>query len=877
MTPHRIKFFNSIRFRLSAIIAGVIVFAISALSAYNAAQSLDRETDNFRTLTAGAATAYAAAISDDVAEQNKMQALSALRGIRDLQSIVQTDVTLPNGDVFVELGTGAWLLNQDKVEDSLWRVDQIRIEIPIVKSGEQIGTLGMLADIKPLRAQIFQSLMLTIASSIMIALIGILLAQVFVSRLTAPLQALTKEMANIRDGRALNVADLKERSDETGLLTKTFTDMIGTIRERDREIAKHMDTLEDTVDERTRDLRIARDDAEAANAAKSDFLATMSHEIRTPMNGMMVMAEMLGAADLTPRHKRYADIIHRSGNSLLTIINDILDLSKIEAGQLDLEIIPVSPERLATDVSSLFWEKARSSKLELATYVSPRVPQEILADPTRLNQVISNLVNNALKFTETGGVLIHIDAEQREDKLITLKFEVIDTGIGIPEDKVDQIFESFSQADQSTTRQFGGTGLGLTVCRRLVTAMNGKIWVTSEVGQGSVFHVEIPVEIQVPAPDFASADLSVGIKLPKGVLKRSVAQSLKDQGCKIKDTQPDFWISNSVEIGDETEPVILLSDLGDTKADRLLSTGQAVDLIANPFDRADVAELLQRARTRNYRGITALEEQVSDKGTLKQFEGLRVLAVDDNAVNREVLREALSTLHAEAVFAEDGQQALEAFQSEHFDIVLMDGSMPVMDGFESTRRMRAFEASGSIQPTPIFALTAQVVGETESAWSDAGADGHILKPFTLEKLSSVFTEIDTTSENAEEVEVSPPNPGSIHKLFDPETLAQLDSLGSDPGGIRGKVWSMFEDKAPAMLKDLHAALQSDDNGELARKAHALKSMALSSGLSGLASALQTLEEHAKVHTDRTSYSEALAPIQSVYDATLIEMKAHASV
>lgn len=875
MTTHRIKFFNSIRFRLSAIIASVILCAIAALSAYNAAQSLDRETENFRTLTAGAATAYAAAISDDVAEQNKMQALSALRGIRDLKNIVQTDVTLPNGEVFVELGTGAWLLNEDTVEESLWRVDQIRIEIPIIKGGEQIGTLGMLADIRPLRAQILQSLVRTIASSIVIALIGILLSQVFVSRLIAPLQALTKEMANIRDGRDLNVADLKERDDETGLLTKTFADMIGTIDERDRQIANHIDTLEDTVDERTRDLRVARDAAEAANAAKSDFLATMSHEIRTPMNGMMVMAEMLGTADLTPRHKRYADIIHRSGNSLLTIINDILDLSKIEAGQLDLEIIPASPERLATDVSSLFWEKARASKLELATYVSPNVPEEILVDPTRLNQVISNLVNNALKFTETGGVLIHVDAEQAGDQTITLKIEVIDTGIGIPEDKIDHIFESFSQADQSTTRQFGGTGLGLTVCRRLVTAMNGKIWVTSELGQGSVFHVEVPVAIHQPAPKFPASDLSVGIKLPEGVLERSLAQSLRDYGCTIQATDPDFWISNSVELSPETAPVILLSDLGDTRADRLLDSGQAQDLIANPFDRSDIADLLEKAKSGRYRGVAALDGKADNRNALRHFEGLRVLAVDDNAVNREVLREALSTLRAEAVFAEDGQQAIDIFQAEQFDIVLMDGSMPVMDGFEATRQMRACEAAGSIKPTPIFALTAQVVGETETAWSEAGANGHILKPFTLEKLCSILAEVSDGASAAVEVEEVKEDTLELPPIFDDQTIAQLDSLGSTPGGIRAKVWGMFEDKAPEMLKGLHDAIQIADHDEIARRAHAFKSMALSSGLSGLASALQSLEENAKGNGARAQSSILMEPIQLVFDETLTKMRENA--
>lgn len=840
MSGTQVRFYNSIGFRLSALIAVVIFLSVSVLSVINAQQSLSRETESYRNLVRGAASAYAASVADTVAERNRMATLSALRGVRDLPNVEHVEVALVDGEVLAELGSGAWVVTHSGADQSLWRVDHIRVELPIVKSGREIGHLGMLVSIAPLRQEILKNLLVTLSSALIVTLVGILIAQVFVSRVTAPIRNLTAAMTQFRAGEANDARQLRKRKDETGVLTQSFADMVDRIAERDHQIAHHVETLEETVEERTFDLRVAKEEAEAANAAKSDFLATMSHEIRTPMNGMMVMAEMLGAADLTPRHRRYAEIIHRSGSSLLTIINDILDLSKIEAGQLDLEAIPVSPENLVADVASLFWERARGKSLELATYVSPRVPAEILADPTRLNQIISNLVNNALKFTERGGVLIRIDADGADTGPGRIVFEVIDTGIGIPEDKIDHIFESFSQADQTTTRRFGGTGLGLSVCKRLVSAMDGEITVQSKPRHGSTFRVEIPLKTVSELPVRAFTKLRVGMSLSEGLVRMSLQQMLADLGCEIVADQPDFWIASSSLLSTQQEPCILLTDIGDTQSDALLKEGLAADSLPNPYRRAEIADLLERARTGAFRGIAAIQGGGEAK-VLESFEGLRVLAADDNAVNREVLREALVTLKADAVFVEDGAQAVEAFRKSQFHLVFMDGSMPVMDGFEATRRLRALEAESGTAPTPIYALTAQVAGTGSDEWAKAGANGHILKPFTLEKLSEVMQGVrsspksDTTDDEVSELDA----------LLDMDTIASLEKLGDGNGGVRDRVWAMFQDKAPGMLSELHDAMDSGNLEETATKAHAFKSMALSSGLAGLAKELQRVEEAAK--------------------------------
>ncbi len=862
----KVSFHHSIAFKLSVLTAMVIVSAVAALSLFSASQSLERESQNYRALVASAASSYAATVADSVAVQDKHATLSALRGIRELPSVTQADIRLPSGEVFVELGTGAWLISEQPEQQSLWSANSMRIELPIVKGGERVGTLGMLADLTPIRSEIVDNLVFAITISLLIGALGVVAARWFVLRVTAPLRSLTSVMVNVRDGQPMPTIELRSNRDETGLLTRVFDQMMQSIEARDKQIAEHMETLEATVEERTFDLRQARDDAEAANAAKSDFLATMSHEIRTPMNGMMVMAEMLGAADLAPRHRRYAEIIRRSGNGLLTIINDILDLSKIEAGHLELELIEVSPEELITDVASLFWERARSKSLELATYVSPDVPEQILADPTRLNQVVSNLVNNALKFTETGGVLVRLDAKMRNDQTCMLSIQVVDTGIGIPEDRIDKVFESFSQADQSTTRQFGGTGLGLTVCQRLVDAMDGKIGVKSKLGKGSVFSVLVPVSVLSAPPIFTAQSLRVGVGLTPGPTRFALEKTLMQFGCEITDNGSDVWITTSSGALSDDLPTVVLTDIGDTRADQMLADAEAVDILALPYQRKEVSDLLTRAAHNEYRGTNAIEH-VGERSELKSFHGLRVLAADDNAVNREVLREALSTLKVESVFVEDGAQAVEAVKSSSFGLILMDGSMPVMDGFEATRHIRRVEQQQGRKATPIFALTAQVAGSGQGAWNESGANGLILKPFTLEKLIQTFEGVAAPSEPTNVLLQERPG----YSLLDASTIRSLDELGDEPGRVREKIWKMFREKAPETLRQIHQVMDDRRTDEVAKKAHAFKSMALSAGLAGLADALQKIEHRAINDSDSPLAQSNMNEVQILLQKSFAEM------
>ena len=387
------------------------------------------------------------------------------------------------------------------------------VRAPIVYAGKQVGQLILIADLSDLRTALIESLTLSLFIGLLAAIVGVAIAHLMQRSITRPITALSETMEQVRETRDFSHRAERHSSDETGQMVDAFNDMLDQIGRRDQALAHHRDQLEATVRERTRDLHAAKTAAEEANAAKSDFLATMSHEIRTPMNGMLVMAELLSASGLAPRLQRYSDVIVKSGQGLLTIINDILDFSKIEAGKLELERVPVAPRQLVDDVLQLFSERAVSAGLDIAAHVTPDVPKTIAADPVRLNQVITNLTNNALKFTQTGGVLVRVAVVGASESPETarLRFSVTDTGIGIPEDKCATIFDAFSQADQSTTRQFGGTGIGLSICQRLVNAMEGEIGVESVVGEGSTFAFEIPVDVLEASGALAGGENHIGI------------------------------------------------------------------------------------------------------------------------------------------------------------------------------------------------------------------------------------------------------------------------------------------------------------------------------------------------------------------------------
>ncbi|WP_373506026.1 ATP-binding protein, partial [Aestuariivirga sp.] len=489
---------RSIVHRISMLLGLAIFTAVALVTAISSYGDVTSDFAQRKRALEATGYVFASALADHVAQRNEQESLRVLRSISRLPDITYAAVVGNDGNAFASFG-GTAIMSNEALKSDIGLMEAIRtgvypVAVDIIKSGQRIGQVILIANVSDLSRQLLNALLTSLAIAVIAIGVSFAIAKRLLSRITGPILSLTGAIQDIRATRRYQGLGVHQAGGETGVLIDSFNAMIEEISSRDDALEKQRQNLESTVEQRTLELRHARDAAESANEAKSSFLATMSHEIRTPLNGLMVMAELLAGAGLDQRLQRYAEVIVKSGQSLLTIINDILDLSKIEAGKLQLECIPVNPAGVADDVTSLFWEKASSKGLDLAARVAPGMPGMVLADPVRLNQILSNLVNNALKFTERGHVLISLQYEAGH-----LTMAVTDSGIGIPRKKLDQLFQAFSQADQTITRKFGSTGLGLAICKRLAEAMDGAIGVRSELGKGSTFWVRIPLAVSAPA------------------------------------------------------------------------------------------------------------------------------------------------------------------------------------------------------------------------------------------------------------------------------------------------------------------------------------------------------------------------------------------
>jgi EAL domain-containing protein (putative c-di-GMP-specific phosphodiesterase class I)/signal transduction histidine kinase/CheY-like chemotaxis protein len=797
------------------------------------------------------ATAVLASLSVQAAASNdRAQAFAAIRAVALMPEVRYARIDAANGALLAETGAGARLSTDARITDigetpsfwSLMRSHTIQASAPIMQTGRRVGQVVVVGQVSGEAGRVTQSLLISLIAAAIAAGAGLGVAWRLQRGISGPIQALTRAVNQIREthdyGRHAEVV----ADDEVAELVGGFNGMMDEIRVRDTALAEHLAGLERTVADRTVDLRAAKEAAEAATNAKSDFLATMSHEIRTPMNGIMVMAEMLAAGEIPPRQRRFAEVIAKSGSSLLAIINDILDFSKIEAGKLELEAAPVDLADVAEDVCSLFWERARAKGLDLAAYVDPATPRLISADEVRLRQVVGNLVNNAIKFTESGGVLVQIEPRApRGEACVLLRIAVHDTGIGIATDKLESVFGAFSQADQSTTRKFGGTGLGLAICKRLVEAMDGRIGVTSELGKGSIFSVEIRasvIEAAEPWPRLEADRAALALAGPS--TRHAMGRYMARAGLKTTAWRGEAHEAGGLLVGDPTAlgaahpgyEAICVGEYGDSAPEALRREGRADAVLVQPFRRRDLKALLSQRRA----GAPLREvrpETVAASDRLPRFEGARVLVADDSAVNREVAIEALSRLGIVADVVTDGAQAVEAASATAFDLILMDGSMPEMDGYDAAREIRRRQAEARVTRTPIVALTAHVVGKAAEAWREADMDAVLHKPFTLASLARVLGDyltpsgdqeaLDTPSETLEAAAGDP-------ALLDLHVVAEMETMAANgKADFVERVRRLYRENAPACIASLDDAAKSGDAVEAARAAHALKSMSLNLG------------------------------------------------
>ena len=877
---------SSIRTRLALLVLASVGVAVAVMTLVSAVRDGRREAalqlEQFR----AAAAVLASTGAEATAEKSASKAYRSLRAINLLPGVSYARIETLDGRTLAETGSGARLSRDVQVGGkdsastaSLLRSGTVEVRAPVIHGRQPVGEVVLLGQTSGIFARLGGALVVSLLAGVLAALVGLLVAWRLQRRITAPILSLKDSMAAVRATHDYDKpTEAPDRADaEIAELVDGFNAMLAEVRSRDREIAGHVEGLERTVAVRTADLRVAKDAAESANAAKSDFLATMSHEIRTPMNGIMVMAEMLAAGDLPARQRRFAEVIAKSGSSLLAIINDILDFSKIEAGKMDLEAAPIDPAEIVEDVASLFWERARSKGLDIAAFVDPATPARVMGDPTRLRQVVGNLVNNAIKFTEAGGVMITVEPYEGG-----IRVRVRDSGIGIAPDKIGSLFGAFTQADQSITRRFGGTGLGLAICKRLVEAMGGEIEVASQVGTGSVFGFSVPLETVEAAPAWPRLDgvgpsrvgLSLAGPCTRAVTTRYLAaagmtiQALDEPGAALVIADP-----SALDGVRPQAPTLVLGEYGDPKPAALTRSGKADAALIQPLRRGDLMRALAQVAAGEALTDPGEAQAAQASAALPGFVGRRVLVVDDSAVNREVAMEALSRLGADCDTAEDGRQGVEATLNGRYDLVLMDGSMPEMDGYEAAREIRSREQG---RRTPIVALTAHVVGSAADQWREAGMDDVLHKPFTLAGMAAVMARfVEPSAATAPARAPDPETPaGQASDLLDPEVTSELARMAaSGKGDFVERVRRLYRENAPPAAQAYQEAALAGDVDGAARAAHALKSMSLNIGARAVAQTCTGLETRAR-DEGVVDVAAGLA-LQNQLAATLAVLDAHA--
>ena len=884
---------RSIRAKLAMLVALAVLVATLIAAWSSAVRESDRRRQARLAELQGIGAVLANTLAPTVSRSDRYGALASIRAMARIPRIKQLTVTLPSGDTLADLGSAVLVMRGDQktLDPSL-----LVVEAPIQNSGTRIGTLRIVADQSDLDQAFNESIAAALAAGLLAALAGLAVALQLQALITRPIRDLMQAMNDVRNTNAFDRVVPQTSRDETGALVASFNEMLAHIRQRDNLLARHRDRLEADVAERTVQLNQARLAAERANAAKSDFLATMSHEIRTPMTGLLVMAELLSTSPLSPRLQRYADVILRSGRGLIAIINDILDFSKIEAGKLEIEHIPLDPAMLADDTARLFAERAAAKGLELVVDVAAGVPHEVIGDPVRIGQIIANLTNNALKFTATGSVVIRLAVKSGAAPALVI--EVADTGIGIAPEKLATIFDAFTQAEQSTARQYGGTGIGLAICRRLALAMGGTIEVESEPGRGTTFRVFVPLATATPLhtepaePTAGTAARIVLIALEDGPARAVLARRISEAGFKasVCDTEglaghlgADLYAiilrSNAFA---EVEPrlqastahpiLCAVSAFGDGSGALLVERGRASTSISTPLTSADMTELIGHLKSPH----TTITTAAPDVGMFavagpNRLAGRHVLAADDTAVNREILIEALGQLGLTVSCVENGVQAVEAVKRGGYDLVLMDGSMPEMDGFEATRAIRAWEAAEGRPALPVVALTAHVIGPEAQAWREAGMNDCVTKPFTIATLARTLERWIAAAPVAPAASLAPgasqpaaPSADAADipsgagqpddAILDRSVIDEIRQLQGPGGDLLDRVVGLYRSHAPAALDRLCDALASGHAKDITSTAHALRSVCRNIGavsLGNLCAAAETAARAGDVATART--------------------------